>query len=119
MKVAVIRHRKISKSQELIERLTKLFIHLIEAEGTDIFLFGSKSRFDDLCYNIVTDLKYTYTYIQRIWVRAEYQYVGHKYIKDILTFYEDTFYPQKVYGGRAAYVERNQVLVDMRDILVV
>lgn len=120
MKVAVIGHRKINKSQDLIDRLTKIFVELIENEGADTFLFGSKSQFDDLCYDIVTELRYKYTFIQRVWVRAEYRYFGKDYLKGVLTLYEDTVFPTKVCGaGKLVYIMRNETLVTMCDVLIV
>ena len=119
MKVAIVGRRKINKSQDLIDKLTKVFVELIENEGADTFLFGSQSQFDDLCYEIVTELRYKYTHIQRIWVRAEYRYCSEDYLRRVLTFYEDTIYPKRVYNaGRFAYIARNEVLVDMCDVLL-
>ena len=118
MKVAVIGHRKIEKSKELTDKLTELITDLIVNEGADTFLFGSRSQFDDLCYDIVTQLRYQYA-VNRIYVRAEYRKINYKYESYILAYYEDTYYPESVYSGRMAYVERNQVLVDMCDVLIV
>ena len=108
-----IGHRTINKTEELKLNLIKIIENLITEKSVDTFLFGSKSRFDDLCHRTVTELKKEYTHIKRIYVRAEYPYVDESYIKYLLEFYEDTYYPEKLIGsGRAAYVERNRELID-------
>ena len=43
-------HRKIDKTPELIDRLTKEIEVLITEKDVGIFYFGSKSQFDDLCH---------------------------------------------------------------------
>ena len=52
-----IGHREINVTDELKEKLCVLIEHLITEESIDTFLFGSKSQFDDLCYDIVTEIK--------------------------------------------------------------
>lgn len=50
-------HRKINKTDELVNKLTETIEKLIVENGVGTFLFGSKSQFDDLCYEIVSELK--------------------------------------------------------------
>lgn len=50
-------HRKIKETNELKKAVYDAVEDLITTHGVDIFLFGSKSRFDDLCHSIVTELK--------------------------------------------------------------
>ena len=52
-----IGHRKIEKSIELKQRVEETIKDLIENKGMNIFLFGSRSEFDDLCHSIVTELQ--------------------------------------------------------------
>lgn len=119
MKVAVIGHRKINKTQDLVNKLTETIVNLIVNEGADTFLFGSKSEFNNLCYEVVTELRYTYPHIKRVFIRAEYQNISDDYLNNLLTFYEDTFYPKNVEeAGALAYVVRNEYLVLMCDILL-
>ena len=66
-----IGHREINVTDELKEKLYVLIEHLITEESVETFLFGSKSQFDDLCYDIVTEIKRTYPHIKRIFVRAD------------------------------------------------
>lgn len=119
MKVAFIGHRKIDITEDLKGRVEKAVTALIE-EGADTFLFGSKSQFDDLCYEVVTEIKERYPNIGRIFVRAEYEYISDMYRSYLLTMYEDTFYPDIVCGsGALSYIKRNQAMIDMSDVVIV
>ena len=52
-----IGHRKIAKSSELRERILNIIKNIIVNENVINFFFGSKSEFNDYCYEIVTELK--------------------------------------------------------------
>ena len=45
-----IGHRKIKESEELKNKMLETIEHLIKEKDVYIFLFGSKSKFDDLCH---------------------------------------------------------------------
>ena len=109
----VFGHRTINETDELKSKLNKIIEKLIVDENVDTFLFGSKSRFNDLCYETVTQLKEKYPHVKRIYVRAEYPYISDDYKNYLLEFYEDTYYPERIMNsGRAAYVERNCEMID-------
>lgn len=113
-------HRKIKETDELKEKLYMAIEHLITSDSVYIFLFGSKSDFDKLCLNIVTDLKEKYPHIQRIYVRAEFPFIDDEYKNYLLKSYDDTYYPEKMIGaGKAAYVERNQKMIDRSKFCIV
>ena len=113
-------HRKIAAADGLRERLYKIIEDLIIYKYVDTFLFGSKSDFDKLCLAVVTELKYKHPHIQRVYVRAEFQYINDDYKAYLLQSYDDTYYPERISGsGRAAYVERNQIMIDCSDICIV
>ena len=113
-------HRKISGTEELKERLYKVIEDLIISEYVHTFLFGSRSEFDSLCLDVVTELKNKYPFIQRVYVRAEFQHISGSYAAYLLQSYDDTYYPERISGsGRAAYVERNQIMINCSDICVV
>ena len=65
-----IGHRKIKKTAELKNNLSKIIERLITENDVDTFLFGSKSQFNDLCWELVTELKEKHPEIKRIYVRA-------------------------------------------------
>ena len=113
-------HRKIDKTPELIDRLTKEIEGLITEKDVGIFYFGSKSQFDDLCHKVVTELKEKYPHIKRVYVRSAYQHIPDWYEDSLLQHYEDTFFPEHIEkAGRAAYVERNQEMINKSDFCVV
>lgn len=54
--VCFIGHRKIVNTPQLQERLRRILLELID-NGTVNFIFGNHSAFDDLCYDLITELK--------------------------------------------------------------
>lgn len=93
--------------------------YLIEKENADTFFFGSRSAFNDLCYQTITELKKTYPYIRRVYVRAEYECAYKDYIDSLLLRYEDTYFPEPLHGaGIAVYIKRNQLMIDSCEVLV-
>ena len=113
-------HREISESVKLKDILYENIEKLITKENVRIFLFGSKSQFNDLCHEIVTKLKETYPFVKRIYVRAEFPYIDDSYKTYLLEKYEDTYYPEKlINAGRAVYVKRNYEMIDKSDFCVV
>ena len=105
--------------REAVERL-------IVEEGVDTFFFGSRSKFDELCHIVVTELKEKYPYIQRIAYLCKHEsgcLVGEgakmkQQIKQLtgrdvyVSEYEDIRKSDRVNSaGRASYVERNQWMI--------
>lgn len=108
-----IGHRTVNETDELRTKLTETIERLISDENVDTFLFGSKSRFDSLCLEIVSNLKEKYPYIKRIYVRAEFPVIDDDYKAYLLRSYEDTYYPKQIKNaGKAVYVERNFEMID-------
>ena len=113
-------HRTINETDELRERLREIIEKLIIENSVDTFLFGSKSRFNSLCQETVTELKEKYPHIKRVYVRAEYPYINEDYKNYLLESYEDTYYPEKILGsGRASYIERNYEMIDNSNYCIV
>ena len=113
-------HRKINLTEDLKSKLRVTMEKLIVDENVDMFLFGSRSDFDDLCYEIVTEFKEKHPHIKRVYVRAEYPFIAESYRNYILESYEDTYYPERMENaGRASYVERNQEMINQSDVCVV
>lgn len=108
-----IGHRKIEETEELKNKIYETVENLIVNENVTTFLFGSKSEFDDLCHEIVSELMKKYSYIKRVYVRAEFPQINDEYRNYLLENYEDTYYPESMLGaGKAAYVERNCEMID-------
>ena len=113
-------HRKIYETAELKNNLYEIIENLIVNKNIDIFLFGSKSQFDDLCHKIVTELKEKYPHIKRIYVRSAFQHIPDWYEDSLLQHYEDTYFPEHMENaGRASYVERNQEMINKSDFCIV
>ena len=113
-------HRKINETEELKSKLIEIIEKLIVDEKVDTFLFGSKSRFNSLCLELVTEIKEKYPHIKRIYVRAEYPDINEQYTNYLLESYEDTYYPEKILNsGRAAYVERNYEMINKSQFCIV
>ena len=121
MKVCTfIGHRFIKVTQQLRDRLLSLLEFLIVENGVGQFLLGSASQFNSLCVEVLCQLKIKYPHIERIRVRAEYDYSNYKEIAiEWSKFYEDKYFPQCVRGaGKKSYVVRNQYIINKSDIVV-
>ena len=71
-------------------------------------MFGSKSEFDTLCWQIVSELKNEYTYINRIYVRSSFQHISKSYEEYLLKLYEYTYFPPHLENaGKSCYIKRN------------
>ena len=113
-------HRKINETEKLKSKLIKEIEKLIVENLVDTFLFGSKSRFNSLCQEIVTDIKEKYPHIKRVYVRAEYPNISEQYRNYLLKSYEETYYPETILNsGKAAYVERNCEMIDKSEYCIV
>ena len=113
-------HRKINETEELKSKLIEIIEKLIVDEKVDTFLFGSKSRFNSLCLELVSEIKEKYPHIKRVYVRAEYPDINEQYTNYLLESYEETYYPQHIRdSGRAAYVERNYEIINKSKFCIV
>ncbi len=113
-------HRKVSNAVEIKNKVYKEVENLIANKDVCIFLFGSKSEFDDLCHKVVTELKEKYPHIRRVYVRSAFQHIPDLYEESLLKHYEDTYFPEHMENaGRVSYVERNQEMINKSDFCIV
>ncbi len=113
-------HRRIIETEELKAQLTVTVEKLITDESIDTFLFGSGSRFNSLCLELVTQIKEKYPHVKRIFVRAEFPYITDQYLAYLLKSFDDTYYPPKILGaGKAAYVKRNYEMINKSKYCIV
>ena len=118
-KCCFIGHRKIEITDELEKKVKDYIENLITNENVKVFLFGSRSRFDDLCYDIVSKLKEKYYDIKRVYIRSQYELIDESYEKYLLGFYEETYFPERCKGaGKISHVVRNQAMIDDSDFCV-
>ena len=112
MQCCFIGHRTIENSEEVRASLRKIVETLIN-KGVTTFLFGSMSEFDDLSWEVVTELKRKYIFIKRVYVRSAYQYINKSYEEYLLESYEETYFPAKLENaGKYSYVEWNYEMID-------
>ena len=110
---------KFKTAELLTEQIKQTVLNLIDEKQVDTFLFGSRSAFDDLCLETVTEIKKLRPHIKRVYVRAEYAYIDNDYEEYLLRTYDDTYIPKNVEkAGKAAYVVRNYHMIDKADICV-
>lgn len=114
-----IGHRKIQNNERLTEQIKRTVLNLIDEKQVDTFLFGSKSDFNSLCLEVVTELQKERPQIRRVYVRAEYPYISKDYEDYLLGSYDATYIPENVVdAGKAAYVERNYHMIDKADLCI-
>lgn len=88
-------------------------------KGATKFLFGSKSEFDKLSWEVVTDLKKEFPFIKRVYVRSAFQHIDNSYKKYLLVSYEETYFPLKIEkAGKYSYVERNFEMIDNSNVCI-
>ena len=119
MTASFIGHRHIRSENSLLQIIHREIYTLIARKSVDTFLFGSRSRFDDICLKIVSDMKTEFPHIKRIYVRAEYPIISKSYTDYLLRIYDGTFFPSEILNaGKAIYVERNRIMIDNSDFCI-
>ena len=126
-------YRDTPQTEELKEKIRGIVERLIVEEEVNTFLFGSRSKFDELCHMVVTEVKEKYPKIRRVAYLCKHEtgcLVGAgveltRKIKDLtgrdayVPEYEEIKKSDRVNSaGRASYVERNQEIIDESDIVV-
>ena len=127
-------HRDTPQTEELKQKVRDTVERLIVEEGVDTFLFGSRSKFDELCHIVVTELKEKYPHIQRVAYLCKHEtacLVGagtslRQKIKNLtgrdeyVGEYEEIKKSDRVNSaGKACYVERNYWMIDESDFVVI
>ena len=116
----VFGHRKITGEVELKVRLLAIIENLIINENVDTFYVGSRSDFDSLCREVLSEQKEKHSHIKRIYVRAEYPDINEDYENYLLESCEATYFPEKARNaGKAVYAERNYEMINKSDICIV
>ena len=119
MIVTFIGHRKLQFDSSFRLQLKELLLSLIDDRNADTFLFGSRSDFNDLCLEVVSEIQKERPNIKRVYVRAEYPYINKDYEDYLLGSYDATYIPENVIeAGKAAYVERNYHMIDKADVCI-
>lgn len=126
-------HRTLDTHSNLKQRIKDCVVDLITNSNVEIFLFGSKSSFNDLCHSVVSEVKEKYPNIKRVYytcksetctLEKERQKLEKIYSKilnqeiHLLGFEEEFEHKTKYTAGRASYVERNQAMINDSDFCV-
>ena len=113
-------HRTIDETEELKAKVTETIENLITIKKVDTFLFGSRSRFDSMCLELVNKIKDKHPHIKRVYVRAEFPAITDQYKSYLLKSYDETYYPDKIiHAGKATYVERNYEMINKSKYCVI
>jgi len=131
--VCFIGHRTVADTRKVKNRLIDIVLKLIE-KGADAFLFGSRSDFNSLCWEVVTELKEKYPNIKRVCYNAPHETAFTsreerencersflQITKREVHFadYEQSVNSQKALNAnRNAYILRNQEIIDASDVCV-
>ena len=114
-------HRTIVVTEELKKEIRDVVENLILNHNVRIFLFGSRSRFDDLCLSIVSQLKEKYPNIKRVCYTCQSEACYLEKEKNKINFYavdEEFEHKAKYDAGKASYVERNQAMINDSDFCI-
>lgn len=120
-------HRKTIITERLKQKLMEIIEDLIVNKNVKIFLFGSRSNFNELCYSVVTGLKEKYEEIKRIaftcksetcilenekqkWEKIYYRL--NKNESHMFVVEEEFEHETKYISGKASYIERNQAMIN-------
>jgi len=68
-------HKEIEINENLKIKLKEYIENLIQNEHFDMFYFGGFSNFDDLCWQIVTELKEKHNHIKRIYCLTDQRHL--------------------------------------------
>ena len=133
MKVCFIGHRKITNAEQIKDKLNNSILLLI-SNGADTFLFGSRSDFNTLCWEVVTKLQEQFPHIKRISYNAPHEaaFTSKEEREDFEKFfsqmvkhevhyadYEEAVRSEKsLNANKNAYIMRNQEMIDASDVCV-
>ncbi len=124
-----IGHREIPNEALVLSRVKEIIEALIIGQDVRMFLFGSRSRFNDICHAAVTELQKTYRDIVRVNynLKSEYSFTKKDYESlssrwrdnQRLKWFEFSENSDKLQNaGKASYAERNQMMIDSSDFCV-
>ncbi len=113
-----IGHRRVGETETLKLRIYSVTEKLIKS-GIRVFLFGDHSEFNDMCYEVVTELKSLYPKILRVLYRKDYPRADAYTLQFYLDEFDDSICPDRVgRAGAAAYIERNRAMIAQSSVCV-
>ena len=131
--VCFIGHRTVVNAEQVRTKLFDILSTLI-SNGADNFLFGSRSDFNTLCWEVVTKLQEQFPHIKRISYNAPHetaftskeereqceQFFSQMVKHEVhYTDYEEAVRSEKsLHANKNAYIMRNQEMIDASDVCV-
>ena len=117
---SVFGHRKINITKEIEEKLYFIFEELIK-NGCEIFYFGGFGEFDELCHEVITKLKETYTQIKRIYCLSDRRHLklskrpcwlkNEDYEEFIYIDLDFDWWYQRLYYRNCAIIDKSDVVI--------
>lgn len=133
MRVCFIGHRTVTDAVQIRIRLMETIERLI-LDGANTFLFGSRSDFDSLCWEVVTELQAQYPNSKRVSYNVPYEsaitsreerqqleQISSKLVGSAVRLkdYEAAVNSQKsINATKDTYIMRNQEMIDNSDVCV-
>ncbi|MBO5224514.1 MAG: hypothetical protein J6C23_08400 [Clostridia bacterium] len=125
---AIIGHRNIEVTEELKERIYSAVYDLIQNKGVKNFLFGSRSEFNSLCYEIVLDVKQRFDICMCVYTCKHEAFVSFAEEQEMIWIYEhmsingkvlafdkEVEFDGKHVAGKSSYVQRNYAMINDSD----
>ncbi len=126
-----IGHRFIEKNN-IAGQVKNVIIDLIENKNVKTFYFGTKSEFNDLCYDVLSEVKNQYNNLQRICItcksetvvlsneKTKMQKLFNQYLngKKARAFEQELKLESVLNAGRLSYIKRNEKLIDLSEYCV-
>lgn len=108
-------HSKITITNELKNKLYTILENLIINENITHYCFGGLGEFDELCWQIVTDLKNKYTHIKRIYftqsTRPPKWLKENEYEQIINLDLDYDFWYTRIYFRNCEIVNRSNIVI--------
>ena len=111
-------HRDIAITHELTNKLKTVIEHLIKNENFTVFYFGELGDFDNICYEIVTELKTTYMQIERIYVAPDEKKLSLHRRRNIKSYEKRIVLPVSFSWWYKIIYYRNLSIIDNSDFII-
>lgn len=131
LKICVIGHTKVNNKNEIIKKFSFLLHRIRQKCFVLTCLFGSKSEFNDLCYDVYFELSRKDTNMKSIFYRCKHEtaWIKDKCLVNKQTFHflgNETFreYDEIVLSKnllnttKNSYIQRNFNMIDDSDICI-
>lgn len=111
-----IGHRKIELTESLKLKVQNTVTLLIKS-GVENFIFGDHSNFNNLCYNVVSNLKIEYPYIRRIHFRYNNPQISESVKEFFVSGYEESVFDTQILNsGKGSYIKRNKAMINNDEV---